>query len=193
MLVFYCIIDPKILDKQFSDDYNKIISLKLNFKSSYFCEITKKFLKEIMEYTIGSVSDMFDIPASTLRFYDREGLFTDIPRSSGIRKFRESDVETLRIIECLKKTGLEIKDIKKFIGLCRMGKETYEERKKIFEERKIAVEEEMEKLRKTLAMLEFKCWYYETAIKDGGEENIKAMLPSSLPENVQKLYDFAHE
>ena len=83
-----------------------------------------------MEYTIGSVSDMFDIPASTLRFYDREGLFTDIPRSSGIRKFRESDVETLRIIECLKKTGLEIKDIKKFIGLCRMGKETYEERKK---------------------------------------------------------------
>lgn len=146
-----------------------------------------------MEYTIGAVSDMFDIPASTLRFYDREGLFTDIPRSSGIRKFREVDVETLRIIECLKKTGLEIKDIKKFIGLCRMGKETYAERKKIFEERKIAVEEEMEKLRKTLAMLEFKCWYYETAIKDGGEENIKAMLPSSLPANVQKLYDFAHE
>ncbi len=40
-------------------------------------------------YTIGQVSEMFDLPISTLRYYDKEGLFPDIKRISGIRKFDE--------------------------------------------------------------------------------------------------------
>lgn len=42
-----------------------------------------------MMYTIGQVSQMFDIPISTLRYYDKEGLFPDIQRTSGIRRFGE--------------------------------------------------------------------------------------------------------
>ena len=63
-------------------------------------------------YTIGQISDMFNIPISTLRYYDKEGLFPDIQRRSGIRIFSDREVEKLRMIECLKKTGMEIKDIK---------------------------------------------------------------------------------
>ena len=44
-------------------------------------------------------------------------------------------------------------------------------------------------MEKTLALLKFKCWYYETAIKDGNEDGINAMLPDKLPEEIQKLYD----
>ena len=44
-------------------------------------------------YTIGQVSEMFDIPVSTLRYYDREGLFPGLERSSGIRRFGEREVE----------------------------------------------------------------------------------------------------
>ena len=57
-------------------------------------------------YTIGQISDMFQIPISTLRYYDKEGLFPGIGRSSGIRQFSENEVETLRIIECLKRSGM---------------------------------------------------------------------------------------
>ena len=63
-------------------------------------------------YTIGQVSEMFDLPVSTLRYYDREGLFPDIERQSGIRRFGERELEALRIIECLKLSGLEIREIK---------------------------------------------------------------------------------
>ena len=64
-------------------------------------------------YNIGEVSKMFDLPISTLHYYDREGLFPNLNRSkSGVRKFDDSAVESLRLIECLKKTGMEIKDIK---------------------------------------------------------------------------------
>ena len=62
-------------------------------------------------YTIGQISEMFQLPISTLRYYDKEGLFPDLERSSGIRRFSEKEIEALRVIECLKKSGLEIKDI----------------------------------------------------------------------------------
>ena len=55
-------------------------------------------------YTIGQVSQMFDLPVSTLRYYDKEGLFPDIQRVSGIRKFSDSELEALRVIECLRKS-----------------------------------------------------------------------------------------
>ena len=43
-----------------------------------------------------------------------------------------------------------------------------------------------------LDMVKFKCWYYETAIKNGSEERLEQMLPDKLPKDVQKLYDNAH-
>jgi len=56
--------------------------------------------------TIGQISEMFDIPISTLRYYDKEGLFPDMKRTSGIRTFSDKEVEALRVIECLKKSGM---------------------------------------------------------------------------------------
>ena len=60
-------------------------------------------------YTIGQVSEMFGLPISTLRYYDKQGLFPGMERISGIRKFSEKEIETLRVIECLKRSGLESK------------------------------------------------------------------------------------
>ena len=37
----------------------------------------------------------------------------------------------------------------------------------MFENRKKAVLEEIENLKKTLDLLEYKCWYYDKAIEDG--------------------------
>ena len=58
-------------------------------------------------YTIGQISEMFQLPISTLRYYDKEGLLPFVERSSGgIRMFKESDFEWLSIIECLKKADI---------------------------------------------------------------------------------------
>ncbi len=73
-------------------------------------------------YTIGQVSELFRLPVSTLRYYDKEGLFPGLERVSGIRKFSEKELETLRVIECLKKSGLEIRDIKQFMEWCSQGR-----------------------------------------------------------------------
>ena len=143
-------------------------------------------------YTIGQVSQMFNIPISTLRYYDKEGFFPNLKRSSGIRIFGEQDIEALKVIECLKESGLELKDVKQFIKWATKGSSTYKSRKELFENRKIAVEQEIRKLQKTLNILEYKCWYYDKAIKDGTEDRIYKMLPNKLPAKIQKLYDSFH-
>ena len=143
-------------------------------------------------YTIGQVSEMFQLPVSTLRYYDKEGLFPHLKRESGIRKFNDPEIEALRMIECLKASGLEIKDIKLFFEWCSQGSSTYQKRKELFEARKKAVEQEILQLHKTLDMLNYKCWYYDQAIKDGNEENIRRMLPDHLPSHIQPLYDNGH-
>ena len=140
-------------------------------------------------FTIGQVAEMFRIPISTLRYYDKEGLFPGLERTSGIRQFGETELESLRVIECLKQSGLEIKDIKRFMQWCCEGSKTYPQRKAMFRQQRQVVEHQIRRLEKTLAMIDFKCWYYEQAIQDGNEERIRAMMPDHLPPEVQKLYD----
>ena len=144
-------------------------------------------------YTIGQVSEMFHLPISTLRYYDKEGFFPNLVRKGNIRYFSDNELEALRIIECLKQSGLEIKDIKQFFEWVTEGSSSYTKRKELFEHRKAAVKEEIKQLEKTLAMLEFKCWYYDTAIADGNEDRINSMLPDNLPKDIQKLYNKAHK
>ena len=144
-------------------------------------------------YTIGQVSEMYNLPISTLRYYDKEGFFPNLMRKGNIRYFSEKEIEDIREIESLKRSGLEIKDIKQFFRWVMEGPSSYGKRKEMFETRKAAVEDEIKAMERTLALLKFKCWYYETAIKDGNEDGINAMLPDKLPEEIQKLYDISHE
>lgn len=144
-------------------------------------------------YTIGQVSKMFHLPVSTLRYYDKEGLFPEIQRDSGIRRFGEAELEALRLIECLKKAGMEIKDIRQFMVWCSQGSSTYALRRDFFLRQKEAAEKELEKMQRVLDMIRFKCWYYEQAVQDGNEERLYEMIPNHLPEEIQTLYDHAHE
>lgn len=143
-------------------------------------------------YTIGQVSEMFGLPISTLRYYDKEGLFPNMRRVSGIRRFDDREIEAIRVIECLKRSGMEIKDIKRFMEWCVQGRETYPQRRALFLKQKEQVEAELERMNRVLDMLKFKCWYYEQAIADGGEERLHAMAPADFPEEIRRAYENAH-
>lgn len=144
-------------------------------------------------YTIGQVSEMFDLPISTLRYYDKQGLFPGMLRVSGIRKFSDTEIEALRVIECLKKSGLEIRDIKRFMDWCMEGASTYPQRKELFEKQKEILEAEIAHMNRVLDMLNFKCWYYGQAIQDGGEDRVQALIPDQLPEGIREAYENTHK
>lgn len=119
-----------------------------------------------MTYTIGEFAKKCGLTPHTLRFYEKEGLLPFVHRSaSGIRFFSEPDIEWLVIINCLKNTGMSIKEIKVFIDWCMQGDTTIEKRYHFFIEHRKKVEKQMKELRKYLKKIDYKIWYYQTALE----------------------------
>lgn len=141
-----------------------------------------------MLYTVGEMARFLNVSASTLRYYDKEGLLPFVERSnSGIRMFSDKDYEWLKIIECLKKSGLSIKEIRSYIDMTKRGDDSLEERLQLLEERKKDVERQMKELQETLDLLKYKCWYYEMAIQDQSEERVRSLSAEELPEEYKKI------
>ncbi|MFC7677345.1 MerR family transcriptional regulator [Paenibacillus sp. GCM10028914] len=122
-------------------------------------------------YSISEVAKELNLTPYTLRYYDKEGLMPFVERnSSGTRLFKESDIGALKIIECLKSTGMPIKEIKNFIDWCSDGDSTLQQRYNMFMERKAVVEAQIEELKKSMEVIEHKCLYYKTALEAGTED-----------------------
>lgn len=123
-----------------------------------------------MTYTIGVAAKKAGMTAYTLRYYDKEGLLPFVERSqSGLRKFKEGDFEWLAVINCLKNTGMSIKDIKVFIDWCMEGDTTLEKRLEMFLKQKEIVQAQINELQRYMNKIDYKIWYYETAVKAGTE------------------------
>lgn len=135
-----------------------------------------------MVYSVGEMAKRLGVAPSTLRYYDKEGLLPFVERSAGgIRIFREADYEFLKVIECLKTSGMQLKDIKAFIYLTMEGDSSIEARLELFRKQKAEVERQMEKLQETLDTVNFKCWYYETAKLAGTTKVPDQMSDDALP------------
>lgn len=139
-----------------------------------------------MPYTIKQAAELMNVTPVTLRYYDKQGLLPFVERKeSGYRIFSEADIAMLQVIECLKKSGMSIKEIRQFSEWVQMGDASLQERYEMFLERKRTVEEQMAELQKTLDFINHKCWYYETAIEAGTEkihfkEDQKEKLPCEV-------------
>jgi DNA-binding transcriptional MerR regulator len=122
-------------------------------------------------YSISEVAKELNLTVYTLRYYDKEGLMPFVERTpSGTRLFNESDISALKVIECLKSTGMPIKEIKNFIDWCSDGDSTLQQRYDMFMERRAKVEAQLEELKKTLEVIDHKCLYYKTALEAGTED-----------------------
>lgn len=141
-----------------------------------------------MLYTVGEMAKILGVPASTLRYYDKEGLLPFVERSSGgIRMFTEKDYEWLKVIECLKKSGLSIKEMKLFIDMVGRGDDSLTERLELFRSRRDAVRRQIKDLEEALGLLEFKCWYYEQSIQEGTEKRVRSLSDDEIPKEYRDI------
>ena len=147
-----------------------------------------------MFYTVGEIAKKLNIPPSTLRYYDKEGLLPFVERtSSGIRMFSDKDFESLSVIECLKKAGMSIKDIKLFMEWCAKGDATIPERLAMFRRQKEQVLSQIAQLQETLEILNYKEWYYETAQKAGTCAVHETLDPAQIPAPYQSAHQKLHQ
>ncbi|GGE31153.1 MerR family transcriptional regulator [Pullulanibacillus camelliae] len=114
-------------------------------------------------YTINEVAQICDLSAHTLRFYDKEGLLPFISRNkTGNRMFSEDDLEIVKLICCLKNTGMPIKDIKHYIDLLMEGDETFDTRKQIILDHRKEVMRQISELKKNLNIIDLKVAFYNS-------------------------------
>ena len=122
-------------------------------------------------YTIKEVAEKMDVSEHTLRFWAKSGFFPFIKRdANNIRQFSESDLEWVRIVKCLRSVGTENKAIKRYIDLCIVGDSTIQERYEIIQATKNKAQQQMEDLKKQLALLDYKEKFYQNLIKNNLED-----------------------
>lgn len=142
-----------------------------------------------MMYTVGEMAKLLGVPASTLRYYDKEGLLPFVERSpGGMRMFQEKDYEWLQVIGCLKRAGMPLKAIREYINLAMQGDQTIEKRLELFQRQREVLRAQMAELQETMDTLEFKCWYYETAKKAGTIKVLQTMPPDKIPEQYLEAW-----
>jgi len=147
-----------------------------------------------MYYTVGEISKYFNIPASTLRYYDKEGLLPFMVRSEGgIRLMNEADLYWLCIIETLKETDMPLKDIKDFINMAIEGDSTLNDRLEIIKAQHEVIIDRIKRLNDMKLLLESQQWVYEKAIEHGTFDYVRNLPVEAFPENyhsyVKRLRD----
>ncbi|KRK98492.1 transcription regulator [Secundilactobacillus odoratitofui DSM 19909 = JCM 15043] len=123
-----------------------------------------------MPYSIGQVAEKTGLSTYTLRYYDREGLMPFVGRNAaGRREFTDDNLDFIDLITCLKATGMQLSEIRKFVDLAMQGDATLETRLNIFKQQRQAVQKQIEQSQKYLAKLDYKVRFFEAACDAGCE------------------------
>lgn len=117
-----------------------------------------------MSFSIGEFSELVDIPSSTLRFYEKEGLITPERDKNNLRTYSEEDANWLKFLLHLKGAGLSIEELKQYTIWRAAGDSTISERLNMLKEKKIVLEQEIENLHKNLDTVVRKIGIYEEKI-----------------------------
>lgn len=112
-------------------------------------------------YTIKDISEMFQIPASTLRYYEEVGILTQIGRTStGQRIYTDRHVRRLRTILCFKGTGMTIAQLRSFFQYETNEKEHIDDILSLLEQQKTCVAEQLIQLQRDYEHVQRKLHYY---------------------------------
>lgn len=141
-----------------------------------------------MMYTVAEVAKITHTSPHTLRYYSKAGLLPFVERSErGIRLFKKDDFSWLFLIDCLKNTGMPIREIKQFVDWAMEGDTTINERLSLFEEREEAVKEQIAQLEEYLEFIQYKKWRYEVSKKAGTTAVHESMPDSEIPKDILKI------
>lgn len=125
------------------------------------------------QFTPGQVVEKTGFSLDTLRYYERIGLLDDIARNSGgQRVFTEDDVAWLRILRCLRDTGMPIQRMVRYAELARGGEETVAERLELLREHDREIDEKIALLRVEQDHIRSKIGYYQREMAQHRESHI---------------------
>ena len=113
------------------------------------------------ELSIGEVARMAGLATSAIRYYEREGLLVEVTRApSGHRRYDEEDVLWVKVLRCLRDTGMSIDQLRRYCVLGEQGVQTEAERRRILLDHRAEVEAQIDQRRAALVLIDEKLRHY---------------------------------
>lgn len=123
-------------------------------------------------YTIKEVENKYGLPASTLRFYEKEGILPQIQRTDGGRRqYSEEELDWLQLVIALKDTGMSMDEIKRYVELVKQGDSTLEKRRSFLLSHKKTVEKKMNQTLSHLEKINRKMAIYDVMVRGKNDKD----------------------
>ncbi|EMC19664.1 MerR family transcriptional regulator [Streptococcus mutans] len=115
---------------------------------------------------IKKVSEITDVSADTIRYYERIGLLPRITRTnSGVRDFTEREIGILEFVRCFRKAGMSVEALIEYISLLEEGEGTERERLRLLMEQRDEMDDRIYELNQARERLNYKIENYENIIQ----------------------------
>ena len=116
-------------------------------------------------YTVKQMAEKMGLTTYAVRYYDNAGLIPEVGRSSGnSRLFSDYNLAWLKIVHCLRSTGLPITEVRRYIQMCQEGDSTIPERAAIIAAQGKSLRAQLDELNSQMEILEYKKHYYEALL-----------------------------
>lgn len=106
-----------------------------------------------------------NLPYETLKYYCNEGLIPNVKRdTNNYRIFDDRDIAWIKSLSCLKKCGMSIAEMKRYVELCLQGKKSISERKVILHRRKEILLLKLQELNECIEYIDAKQQFYDDVL-----------------------------
>lgn len=123
------------------------------------------------KYTVKQAADMMGLSTYAVRYYENAGLIPDVDRSWGnARMFSDYTIGWLRVVHCLRTTGLPIEGVRRYIELCQEGDATIPERAALIAEQEKRLRGQIRELNKQMEVLKYKKKIYADLMATNGTD-----------------------
>lgn len=115
---------------------------------------------------IQEVSEKTGISSSTLRYYEELKLISPVLRKGKQRVYDEAHMEQIQFVQCMKQTGMKLKDIQKYVDLyLQDSDEADEERLQLLAQQKEVLHQKMQSLQESIRYLTHKIHHVQKEIE----------------------------
>jgi DNA-binding transcriptional MerR regulator len=121
-----------------------------------------------MNRTIQDAATETGVSRDTLRYYEKIGILPGIARSqSGHRRFSDDDMGWIKLVQCLRATGMPIEDLHTYAELMQQGDSTAAERLRLLQDHRRRIKADMAELATALELVERKISGYDEVLARG--------------------------
>ena len=115
-------------------------------------------------YSIAEAAERTGVSAHTLRYYERIGLLERVARApSGHRAFGKDDLGRIEFLTLLRRTGMTIRDMGRFMELTRAGNDTIADRVELLERHRRRVRTDIDELERHASVIDRKLAIYRAS------------------------------